>query len=345
MSLLIENRRDEHADHQLARFFSGLRANSLESFEIISNSNIGADSFLALNCHRESLTELKLSSLTADSVVALAMLKGCTALKLIHMEDLLGTTDLEGTHHDIFLEIVAWLKDCTRLQEISLKKFMSGPATMTPLLLDNKIHLVKLILEGYTMRDSRDFHRALAHQEALESLWLGGDGEGVVRDDIDIFVDSLSKLSHLRELSLRDVSDYFRDEHICQLARSLPELEGFWTSGFGITDAIWKDMSGLRKLKRLDFAAMTSFSAEGILQFISRLGPGNRGLVLVVMNADVDSNITDEEQAIIREALAKKIDGRWDFTLMRGTTRPDLFISFAKLLTDPDLSEFEGESD
>jgi len=269
--------------------------------------------------------ELKLSSLKSDSILALAMLKGCTSLKVLHLEDLFGT-DLEGTHNDIFLEVIAWLQDCKRLQEISLKRFINAPAILTPLLLDNRIKLLKVAVEGYIMRDSREFHQALAHQETLESLWLGGDGEGVVRDDIDIFVESLSKLTYLRELSLRDVSDYFQDEQIRQLARSLPELEGLWTGGFGITDAIWKDMSGLSKLKRLDFAAMTSFSADGILQFISDLGPGNRGLVLVVMNADVDSNIGDEDQAIIRETLTTKLDGRWDFTLMRGMTELDQFI-------------------
>jgi len=307
-------------------FLNGLRANTLESFEIISFSNIGAESFLALNCHRESLTKLKLSNLTADSVVALAMLKGCTSLRLLHLEDLLGTTDLEGTQNDIFLELIAWLRDCRKLQEISLKKFMSGPAIMTPLLLENQIRLLKVTVEGYTMRDSRDFHQALAHQETLEGLWLRGDGEDVVRDDIDIFVESLSKLNHLRELSLGEVSDYFRDEHICRLARSLPELEGFWTSGFGITDAIWKDVSGVRKLRRLEFAAMTNFTVDGILEFISMLGHGNKGLVLAVMNADVDSNLTDDEQAIIRETLATTLDGRWDFALMRGTLGLDLSI-------------------
>ena len=323
-SSLTKNRRDEQADHQLATFFNGLRENTLESFEIISFSNIGVESFLALSCHRDSLTELKLSSLTSDSILALAMLKRCTALKVLHLEDLSGS-DFEVTHYEIFVEVIAWLHECKRLQEISLKRFTSAPALLTPLLLDNRTHLLKLAVEGYIMRDNREFHQALAHQETLESLWLGGDGEIVNRDDLDIFVESLSKLPRLRELSLRDVSDYFNDEHIRQLARNLPELEGLWTSGLGITDAIWKDMSRLRKLKRLDFAAMTSFSADGILQFISDLGPGNKGLVLVVMNADVGSNISDEEQAVIRETLATKLDGRWDFTLMRGMTELDQF--------------------
>lgn len=248
-------------------------------------------------------------------MLALATLKGCTSLKVLHLEDL-HRVDLEGTRHDVFLEVIAWLRDCKELQEISLKGFMSAPAILTPLLLDDQIHLLKFAVESYVMRDSRDFHQALAHQGTLEGLWLGGNGDGVARDDIDVLVQSISKLTRLRELSLRDVSDNFTDEHVRQLARNLPELEGLWTSGLELTDAIWKDMSSLRKLKRLDFVAVSSFSADGILQFISELGPGNRGLALAVMNAAVD--ISEEEQALIRETLATKLDGRWDFTLMRG---------------------------
>lgn len=300
-------------------FLNGLRENTLESLEIISYAKIGVESFLALGCHRDSLTELKLSSLTYESTVALAMLKECTSLKILHLQDL-SCTDLAVTQKDIYLEIMAWLQNCKRLQEISLEGFFNATAVLMPLLLDDQIHLLRVAVEGYCVRDNLGIHQALAHQKTLESLRLGGDGEDVVPNDVDIFVESLCNLTHLRELSLRDVSDCFQDEHICQLARNLPELEGLWTSGFGITDAIWEDVCSLSKLKRLDIAAMTRFSAEGILNFISELGPGNKGLVLVIMNADVDSNISDEWQAVIRETLATKLDGRWDFTPMRGMT-------------------------
>lgn len=322
----MENRRDEQADHQLAMFFSGLRGNTLESFEIISDSNIGVESFLALRCHRDSLTELRLSSLGSESILALAMLKECTSLKIIHLQDLFGT-DLERTQHDIFLEIIAWLQTCKRLQEISLEGFDNATAILIPILIDNQIQLLKVAVEGYILSEDSGFHQGLAHQTTLESLKLDGDGDEVSHGDIEFFLESLCYLTHLRELSLRDVSDCFEDEHICQLAQSLPELEALWTSGFGITDAIWEDMSSLSKLKRLDIAAVTRFTADGILHFISELGPGNQGLVLVVMNADVGSNISDEEQTIIRESLATKLDGRWDFTPIGMTKWTNLMIS------------------
>ena len=137
------SRRERQADHSLPKFLNGIRANTLEFFEIISHSNVGPESFLALNCHQDSLLELRLSSLRTASVVALSMLKGCTSLKLLHLEVLYGTIDLESVQNDAFLEIIAWLRDCKRLQDISLKGF-SGPAILTPLLLENHIRLQRV---------------------------------------------------------------------------------------------------------------------------------------------------------------------------------------------------------
>ncbi|KAA6412831.1 MAG: hypothetical protein FRX48_03824 [Lasallia pustulata] len=317
------------ADHKFAMFLNDLRPQSLETFEVISYSDIGAESFLALNCHRESLTELKMNNLKPEVLPALSMLKGCTALTTLVLTDATGTTDLEKTQHDVFLEIIGWLRECKRLESVTFVKFLSAPAILTPLLLENDIHLTKLEVEGYSMKDSRDFHQALAHQRSLERVWLKGDGEEVERDDLDVLVEALSKLHHLKDLRLRDVSDYCRDEHIRQLVRNLPELEEFYTSGYGITDTIWNDVASLKCLRKLDLNAMTSFTLNGILEFISKLGPGNKGLLLAVMMADADSNLTDEEQTLIRETLAAKVEGRFEFTLMR----------------DPEMSEFEGESD
>ena len=308
------------ADHQLATFLNDLRPRSLETFEIISYSNIGAESFLALNCHRESLTELKINNVKPEAMPALSMLKGCTSLTTLLLTETTGITDLEKTQHDVFLEIIAWLLECKSLENVTFRKFLSAPAIMTPLLLENDIHLSKLEIEGYVMKDSREFHQALAHQRTLQRVWLKGDGEEVMRDDLDTLVDALSTLHHLRDLRLRDVSDYFKDEHICQLARSLPELEEFFTSGYGITDAIWTDVASLKVLRRLDLNAMTRFTLDGILDFISNLGDGNRGLLLAVMMADADSNLTEEEQSLIQETMAAKVEGRFEFTLMRGNS-------------------------
>ena len=290
----------------------------MESFEIFSVSQIGAESFLALNCHRETLTELKLNGVKAESIPALSMLKGCTNLTSLLLSEIgVATQDLEKRHNDIFLEVVAWLCQCKKLRTISLCNLLSAPALLTPVLLQSSIHLTKLALEGYLMSESRDFHRALSQQTSLQDLWLKGESSENP-EDIDVLVESLSKLENLTDMRLQEVSDYFLDRHFCTLAKNLERLEVWESSGYGITDAIWSDMNSMKSLRRLEFNALTRFTSNGIMDFILNLGPGNNGLLLNIAMQDVDYNLTEEEQSMIRETMTSKADGRFDFMLFRG---------------------------
>ena len=290
----------------------------MESFEIFSVSQIGAESFLALNCHRETLTELKLNGIKAESIPALSMLKGCTNLtSLLLSENGVATQDLEKRHYDIFLEVIAWLCQCKRLQTISLYNLLSAPALLTPVLLESGIHLTKLAIERYLMSESRDFHRALSQQTSLQDLWLKGESSDNP-EDVDLLVESLSKLENLTDMRLQEVSDYFLDKHFCTLAISLQKLEVWESSGYAISDDIWSDMASIKLLRRLEFNAQTRFTSNGIMDFILNLGPGNSGLQLNVAMQDVDYNLTDEEQSMIRETMTSKVDGRFDFMLFRG---------------------------
>ena len=324
----------------------------MQSFEIFSFSQIGAESFLALNCHLETLTELKLNGIKAESIPALSMLKGCTNLtSLLLSENITATQDLEKRHYDIFLEVVAWLCQCKKLRTISLYNLLSSPALLTPVLLESSIHLTKLTLEGYLMSESRDFHRALSQQTNLQDLWLKGDSSDNP-EDVDVLVESLSKLENLTDMRLQEVSDYFQDKHFCTLAKSLQRLEVWESSGYGVTDAIWSDMASMKSLRRLDIGAQTRFTSNGIRDFIVNLGPGNNGLLLNIAMQDVDFNLTDEEQSMIREIMTSKVDGRFDFTLSRGKKAPSranhsipLSFCILKGSLDAETSEFEGDSD
>ncbi|MCJ1384158.1 hypothetical protein MMC17_007274 [Xylographa soralifera] len=312
-------------DPLFAAFLQDLRPQSLESLEIISYSDIGAETFLALNCHSKSLLDLKLDNIKPEAMPALSMLKDCTALNSLSLAETIGSTDLEHTQNDIFLEVIGWLRDCKNLQTITFHKFLSGPAVLTPILLESNIHLVRLEVTDYAASKAKDFHQALAHQQSLRSIVLKSDGEVC---DINALVSSLCKIVHLVDLRLSNVSDFFRDEHICLLASNLPELESLWISGWGITDQIWPYLKLLHSLRRLDINAWSSFTTDGLLEYISGLGEGNWGLFLAVMMADPESALTEEEQYIVQEALTMKVEGRFDYTLAR----------------DPDAEEY-NESD
>ncbi|KAL6718381.1 hypothetical protein ACLMJK_004470 [Lecanora helva] len=307
-----------NADQHLATFLNDIRPNSLESFEIISTSQIGAESFLALNCHRESLTELKLVGLKAEAIPSLSLLRGCTSLNSLSLaENGVATQDLEKRHNDVFLEVTAWLCACKALQTITITKLLSATGILTPVLLENKIKLTKLELEGYLMSESRDFHQALASQISLQALWLKGESSDV-GSDVDILVESLSKLENLTDLRLREISDYFLDSHLCRLAQSLKKLETWWTSGYAITDAIWDDVASLHDLRDLNLSAVTRFTADGIVNYILSLGAGNRGLILNVTMGDVDYQLSEEDQSMIKDTINSHIGGRFDFMYFRG---------------------------
>jgi len=275
-----------------------------------------------LNGHARSLTELKLNSIKPEAMPMLSKLNDCTNITtLLLTESLNAVTDLENLHNDIFLEMVSWLTNCKNLRNITFTSFLSAPALLKPVLVDNNIYLTHLKLEGYAMRGNQEFHKALAHQTSLQSLSLKGEAEDFgLGGGFIILVDSISQLVNLVDLDLKEISDYFRNEHICQLARHLPKLEVWWTSGYGITDVVWDDIASLKSLRRLELSAQTSFTAEGILDFVQKLGPGNKGFLLAVTMADMDSDLSEEEQSLIRETMTEKVEGRFDFTLMRGMT-------------------------
>ncbi|KAL8995657.1 MAG: hypothetical protein Q9188_006755, partial [Gyalolechia gomerana] len=305
------------ADAKFADFLNEIHPQTLESLEVFSNIAIRAESLLALSCHRDSLTELKLGHVNSTAMLSLNLLAGCTNLTTLLLTD--GTNrnvDLKNDHNDTFLETIEWLRSCKKLRSVTVRDIRGGQHLMTPVLLENDIHLVTLELKGYVMADAQDFHQALANQPSLQELQLQGDTDEA-GDGVAVLVESLCQLTNLTDLRLQDISDYFTDEVIGRLARSLPKLEGWWTSGWGVTDAIWRDVARLNSLKRLDMAALSRFTANGILEFILGLGPGNKGLVLAVMMADVDCDLTEEEQGMIKETIAAQVDGRFEFQLQR----------------------------
>ncbi|KAL8939774.1 MAG: hypothetical protein Q9216_003161 [Gyalolechia sp. 2 TL-2023] len=305
------------ADTKFADFLNEITPQTLESLEIFSYIDIGAESLLALSCHRESLTELKLGHVNGTAMLSLNLLAGCTNLITLQITD--GTNrfvDLKKDHNDVFLETIEWLRSCKRLRSVTIRDIRGGQHLMTPVLLQNDIHLVTLELKGYVMADAQGFHQAIANQPSLQELHLQGDTDEA-GDGVAVLVESLCQLTNLTDLRLQDISDYFTDEVIGRLARSLAKLEGWWTSGWGVTDTIWRDVARLKSLKRLDMAALSRFTVIGILDFISRLGPGNKGLVLAVMMADVDCDMTEEEQNLIKETIAAQVDGRFEFQLQR----------------------------
>jgi hypothetical protein len=192
---------------------------------IHSSHDAGPETFLSLNNHHASLKHLTLGTLKVPALKSLSLLKGCTAIESLDLEDAYGTIDLEAIENDTFLETIAWLTSCKNLKSISLTNFVNGPQMLTSVCLEHAIRLNSLTLKGYSLANNQDFHRALSHQTSLVSLELKGDAEESFRDDIDTFLDCVCRLSNLKYLNILDISDYFNTHEIQLLAMRLSKVQ------------------------------------------------------------------------------------------------------------------------
>lgn len=124
-------------------------------------------------------------------------------------------------------------------------------------------------------------------------------------------------MKNLKVLELNSISDYFRTSEIFNLVSQLTNLEDLSFGGYDVTDDVWHVIAGLHKLTALNIQALTSFTSDGILAYISTLRESNQGLQLSIMNQRTEDPLTEQEQGIIREAIASKVNGKFDFMLYR----------------------------
>lgn len=347
-SLMIYTWISDDNDHKFATFLSSMRPNSLKSLQTIRDIRAGAETFLALNHHGKSLEDLKLS-VSNDSLPHLSLLQGCTALKILRVEDYHGSIDLEATQHDTFLEMIAWLRKCESLQRLSFSKLLSGAAIITPVLLEHNIKLTNLEIDFYTLKEHKTFHQALVHQQSsLRYLSLSGDTDGMFRDDLDILVDSLKQLHELRDLKLI-LPEVLRDEHVITVLENLLLLEDLYVSGLELNDIVLDSLAGLPNLRNVTLSGISKFTIDGLLDFVSRLGPGNQGIRVTIDMADPDTLLADENLNVVRDCLTEKSGGTLEYMALRGTLKLTTLRQFRhkanKFCTDPNVSEFEGDSD
>lgn len=299
----------KNTDQGLAHYISRL-SQSLESFEVFKYRPLGPQCFKALSDRGESLVEIKLNLLRSLSIYDVSGLKGCTNLVSLSLSaDKRMKRDLDGA-----LMMVAWVKECKKLRNLTFNDTFIQPALMAPILLEDSIRLTSLKLEAYMEVETTEFHRALANQTSLESLWLEGDADHSM--EVDVLVASLTQLVNLTDLHLGGVMNEFADRHMVALARSLPQLEVWRMGGYRLPSALWGAGTSLRSLRRLEVGALTA-TTDGIVDFIKDLGPGNHGLVLSIINTDFDRDLSLTDHDLIQHTMARRVGGRLEYELRR----------------------------
>lgn len=310
------HRDDENAESESETFFNELIPNSLEYFEIISRSRLGPRSINSLKTQLGSLSELKLTSLTIETIASLPYLTEPPALKVLSLTDS-SPVARDERFYEIVSKVANWMRTFRCLERLELRRFLDDPALLSKVLVDNKIRLSSLSVAGYAMSGASAFHEALSCQENLTHLYLRGESSELPADN-ELLAQALAPLHKLRSLELKDISDGFTLDQAMALIPCLPNLERLWISGDYFTDEIWMTFLGLSRLQTLFIYALSEFTAEGILHFIAQLGPGNHGFTLSILNAITDKFMPETSQDVIRGALKASLDGSFDFGLAQG---------------------------
>lgn len=335
----------QERDHKFSRFISALRPNTLQLLHTMNDIGAATEAFLALNLHGKSLEDLSLF-VTNESLPQLSLLQECVALRALRIEDTHGAIDLETTQNDVFLETTSWLRKCHNLQRLGFTKLQSGAAIATSVLLEENIKLSSLEIDSYILKDHRAFHQALVHhQGSLRYLNLSGDTDGMFRDDLDILVDSLKRLHELRDLRLI-LPEVLRDEHLVSIIGNLTLLEDLYVSGLELNDIVLDTLATLSNLRSVALSGISKFTMEGLLDFVSRLGPGNAGIRITIDMADPDTLLSDESVNVIRECLVEITGGTLEYQPLRGM-RSDLkcihITNQEQIQTSPSLKETQTE--
>lgn len=306
------------ADSHLAALLS--TTSGWQNFEIYIGSDIGRQSLTAMNHHARTLLSLKLWGLNDEAVKSLGCLKECTALQKLDLESWKPSVRLEETEIEAFLEIISWLTSCRDLKELAIENCYDAPSILAQVLSMRSFALSSLSLKKYLASGEKAaaFHAAISEQPSLLKVFLNGDGEGTTFEELQISVDALGRLSKLQVLALNQMSDNFTDHHIISLAENLPNLETFYPSGFGITDSVFGSVAGLKYLKDMQFLGITQFTPGGIADFISSLDADtNKGLVLTLWAAHIDSALSEDGEAFLQELIGTRLDGKFSMTLWR----------------------------
>lgn len=323
-SLVLYGWTETTADEHLARLLC--MTSGWQNFELYNGSDIGRLSLTAMNHHASTLTSMKLLGLNDESVKSLGCLKECTALRVLELEASTPSVHLEDFENDAFLEIILWLNSCHHLKELSLERFYDGPSILAQTLVTRNFALTSLSLKKYVAYGERAaaFHSSISEQPQLLKVFLNGDGENCTYEELQVLVDSLSRLPKLQILTLNQMSDNFTDDHIRSLAENLPSLETFYPSGTAVTDGVLKALARLKHLKDMQFFGVTRFTATGIADFIFSLDPEtNRGLNLDLAAVDIGYALTEDEQAFLRDLISSRLDGRFGMTLWRDEEETD----------------------
>lgn len=309
-----ENGGTGSADAEAERVLKNLRPDTLRTFETISLSFLGPRFIASLGCHLNSLKTLAMTNLPGSSIHQFANLGAAKALKKLVLTDIKLEDDVTARNEAISA-MGSWMCQCESLTRLELRNFnMQDEILISRLLADKRIHLEALEMQICDPANIRSYFNALSCQaSSLRILFLEGIPDWFyVEEKKAIQLETICKLGELRELDIRNISKFYDPENVRTLTRHLTKLEKLSISGAALDDDLWDDFLHLENLRYLSIHGTSNFSGTGILDFVQRLGPNNRGFNLLIAGYAPVTDIPIEDQYHINAVLAQD-GGAFDY--------------------------------
>ncbi|RYP74719.1 hypothetical protein DL769_003978 [Monosporascus sp. CRB-8-3] len=305
-------------DEGLAAFFRTLRPNSLRSFEVMSQNRIGENSLTALNAHAASLKSLKLGTLSARAMMCLNVLRSCTGLEVLEIENEgRSQVDLRAFNEGMLKEVTAWIRSCKSLRELSFRNLRDALLIVKDILNSPDIRLNSLdiqFLRQINDQDSAATWATLGLQDSLESFTLGANfyrQEMFVLAEYPSLVDSICRLKNLKSLNLKQT--FVQAQEIHQFARSLPNLVDFSFGGELMDDSVLESLAALPHLMMVGISAQSLFTWPGLQHFAQQLElAGRYGFQLEILGQLGEAKFAEEQQNWLQDFFANKLHGRFD---------------------------------
>jgi hypothetical protein len=306
----------ETAAEDIAAFFSALRPNSLQKFEVLSRNSLGEITLAALDNHAESLRVLHLRSLLPSAIRSLNLLSGCTALESLLIEK--EITDRSGL--DVFTDVeltqvAMWISNCKALRELSFNHLRDALPILKHVLQAPGIRLEQLVIQDYQSSSEEittSTWSALGQQNQLELLTIASQDsslDGLILAQHPELTDSICRLSNLTTLNLMQA--YVSSAETRRIAIALPRLEELSFGGDLVDDWILEPLSMIPKLVSLSINAITAFKFDSLQNFARRLDPvANSGIRVDLLNQWYEAKLSDEEETWLNEYFARNLNGR-----------------------------------
>lgn len=319
---------------------SKLRPNMLQHFAVVSDSYLFPDTILAITSQWDSLNTLKLKSNGEFLLDVLAKQTPPPKLRYLafHENGIIDYDPHKGDDDELDLiqrvqclfgqaqlSFGQWIGSCR-----SLRRLEVCLATASPSLLASALESQDLSLEALTIfeespesdvrfQDSDQFYKALASHSSLQELTI----LAAVGRKTNLLLESVQRLPNLRVLHIDKATNQLNPRQVSSLTSNLPHLKELSICNSKLDDQLWDQLyvPQLRYLKlgtqrTIRKGCTHSFTGEGIINWVRRLGPANQGFRLEIQAPYNQSTLQPEECQAVEKELVQCVGGSFRLSRM-----------------------------